>query len=169
LFIVNNFEKLCKLSILILDTRKSFCTKLLYTPRNQIIYGNMKGISAVIATILMLMITIALAGTAYLYITGIFTSRTGVVLSIEQSTCPTGGAVVTVRNDGTGVASNVLLTLTGPNGTTTGAGTCPAIATINAGTSNSTTCTGRTAGTGLYAITVSGGTSNTQGSIYCAS
>jgi len=35
----------------------------------------MKGISTVIATILMLMITIALAGTAYLYISGTFTQQ----------------------------------------------------------------------------------------------
>jgi flagellin-like protein len=34
----------------------------------------MKGVSAVIATILMLMIVIALAGTAYLYITGILSN-----------------------------------------------------------------------------------------------
>ena len=129
----------------------------------------MKGISGVIATILMLMITIALAGTAYLYITGVFTSRTGVVLSIEQALCPVGGAVITVRNDGTGVASNVAVTLTGPNGTTTGAGSCPDIFSINAGNSNHTTCTSRSAGTGLYAVTASSGSSSTQGSIYCAS
>jgi len=35
----------------------------------------MKGISAVVATVLLLVITIALAGTAYLYFNGVFTRQ----------------------------------------------------------------------------------------------
>jgi flagellin-like protein len=77
----------------------------------------MKGISTVVATILMLMITIALAGTAYMYITGVFTSKTGVVLSISSATCSISGssysASVLVRNDGTLNASSVSVTAPG--------------------------------------------------------
>jgi len=61
----------------------------------------MKGISTVIATILMLMITIALAGTAYLYISGVFTQQTQ-GLEIVDAFCVGGkDAVITIRNVGT--------------------------------------------------------------------
>jgi len=59
-----------------------------------------KGVSAVIATVLMLIITIALAGTAYMYITGVFT---GTVQEIEivDSFCEGGEVTITIRNIGT--------------------------------------------------------------------
>jgi flagellin-like protein len=132
----------------------------------------MKGISAVIATILMLMITIALAGTAYLYITGVFTSRTGVVLSIDgqSSTCKSnaGDITVYVKNDGTSVAGSVAIDLTYPNASTF---TCTnTISSINAGGSGSTTCSRDPSATsGLYGLRVYGGGSSATGSIYCAS
>ncbi len=59
----------------------------------------MKGVSAVIATILMLMITIALAGTAYMYITGVFTGKTAKTITIIDATCRAGTSyMVTVKN-----------------------------------------------------------------------
>ena len=61
----------------------------------------MKGISAVIAIILMLVITIALAGSAYMFISGIFTARTGKAISIVDAYCVDGTATITIRNDGT--------------------------------------------------------------------
>lgn len=61
----------------------------------------MKGVSTVIATILMLMITIALAGTAYLYISGTFATQTQ-GLELVDSFCSAGTtAVITLRNAGT--------------------------------------------------------------------
>lgn len=65
----------------------------------------MKGVSAIIATILMLIITIGLAGTAYVYISGVMTTRTAVTLSISDASC-TGIAVgdtmsIVTMNDGT--------------------------------------------------------------------
>ncbi len=56
----------------------------------------MKGMSAVIATILMLAITIALAGTAYLYISGILTGKISTSFSIIESSQDS----VTIMNDG---------------------------------------------------------------------
>jgi len=47
----------------------------------------MKGVSTVIATILMLMITIALAGVAYLYISGIMTGTASQQIKILDVTC----------------------------------------------------------------------------------
>lgn len=61
----------------------------------------MKGISTVIATILMLMITIALAGTAYLYISGAFTQQLQGLEALD-SFCSGGvQARISIRNVGT--------------------------------------------------------------------
>ena len=61
----------------------------------------MKGISTVIATILMLMITISLAGTAYLYISGAFTQQIQ-GLEVVDSFCSGGTAAkISFRNIGT--------------------------------------------------------------------
>jgi len=137
----------------------------------------MKGISTVIATILMLLITIALAGTAYLYINGIFSSRTSVVLSLDgQSTfCAgtvsgvPGNITVYVKNDGTTVAGTVNVDMTYPNGTIQPIACV--IPSIYAGTSNYTVCmrSGPGATGGLYYFRAVGGGSVATGTTYCAS
>jgi flagellin-like protein len=67
----------------------------------------MKGVSAVIATILMLMIVIALAGMAYMYLIGMFTSRTAKTIDITDAGCrplpggtvnPVNGYYVSIKN-----------------------------------------------------------------------
>lgn len=63
----------------------------------------MKGVSTVIATILMLIITIALAGMAYMYIAGVFTARTQGI-EVVDAYCVEGtvdNATLVVRNIGT--------------------------------------------------------------------
>jgi len=63
----------------------------------------MKGVSAVIATILMLIITIALAGMAYMYIAGVFTARTQGI-EVVDAYCVEGSpdqAHLLIRNIGT--------------------------------------------------------------------
>jgi len=60
-----------------------------------------KGISAIIATILLLMITIALAGTAYVYMSGMITGRTSKTISIADVSCVNGNITVVISNDGT--------------------------------------------------------------------
>lgn len=47
----------------------------------------MKGVSTVIATILMLMITIALAGIAYIYISGVMTGTASKQIKVLDVTC----------------------------------------------------------------------------------
>ncbi|MEM7821374.1 MAG: archaellin/type IV pilin N-terminal domain-containing protein [Candidatus Aenigmatarchaeota archaeon] len=59
-----------------------------------------KGVSAVIATILMLVITIALAGMAYMYISGVFTGATQGI-EIVDSYCTGGIVTIMIRNIGT--------------------------------------------------------------------
>lgn len=64
----------------------------------------MKGISAVIATILMLMITIALAGAAYFYISSVFTTQIQGIEIVDTTCTPgvgAGNVSVTLRNIGT--------------------------------------------------------------------
>ena len=127
----------------------------------------MKGVSDIVAMLLMLIITIGLAGLAYAYITGVFTTRTAVVLNIDSgsSSCPTTSTMtVYVRNDGTQTSGSVSVTATG--GTT--AVTCPNIAAIPAGGSGPSACTGRT-GAGYYQISAIAGGSIASGSIYCGS
>jgi len=62
----------------------------------------MKGVSAVIATILMLMIVIALAGMAYMYMIGMFTTRTARTIDISDAGCVAGqlpsGYYITIKN-----------------------------------------------------------------------
>jgi flagellin-like protein len=76
----------------------------------------MKGVSAIIATILMLVITIGLAGTAYVYISGMLTGKTATTISIIDYSCAAGTNVnvinLVISNDGTadipGAANGVL-------------------------------------------------------------
>jgi len=90
-----------------------------------------KGVSTVIATILMLIITIALAGMAYMYISGVFTTKTqGIEIVdayciesgqtaatlVECLAPPCDQARLTVRNIGTSAitTSGVTVTQTAP-------------------------------------------------------
>lgn len=68
----------------------------------------MKGISAIIATILLLLITIAMAGTAYMYISGMLTGKTEKIVSILSATCSQNGETLTIviSNDGASDAIN---------------------------------------------------------------
>jgi len=61
----------------------------------------MKGVSAIIATILMLVITIGLAGTAYVYISGMLTGKTAKTISLLDASCTGSNIVIVISNDGT--------------------------------------------------------------------
>lgn len=60
-----------------------------------------KGVSAIIATVLLLMITIALAGTAYIYMTGMIGGKTSKTISILDGSCSSNIISVVLSNDGT--------------------------------------------------------------------
>ena len=60
-----------------------------------------KGISAIIATIILLMITIALAGTAYIYMSGMIRGKTSKTISVLDASCTGGTITLIVSNDGT--------------------------------------------------------------------
>ncbi len=58
-----------------------------------------KGISEIIATILMLMITIGLAGTAFIYIQGVLVGRTQKQISFADASCSAPTTMyITVKN-----------------------------------------------------------------------
>lgn len=61
----------------------------------------MKGVSAIIATIILLLITIALAGTAYIYLSGMITGRTAKTISILDASCSGSTITIVLSNDGT--------------------------------------------------------------------
>ncbi len=128
----------------------------------------MKGVSTVIATLLMLIITIALAGLAYTYISGVFSARTAVVFDIIEATCPADYITVTVRNDGTSPSGQILVSATQPDGSSNG-GSCN-IASLNPGTSNSCDVNRpAAAAVGTYRIRVSAsGATPASGNAYCA-
>lgn len=134
----------------------------------------MKGISAVIATILMLMITIAMAGVAFMYIQGIFTQETAVKLELdENSRCaPDGTITVVLRNGGTSVvtADKISISGTASDGTPLGGiGLCGAAGLKLSAGGNATECTTRPTGGKLGSNTlVAVGPSNTaRGVVYC--
>jgi len=133
----------------------------------------MKGISAVIATILMLMITIAMAGVAYMYISGIFTQQTGTITDIDESatSCTSTTITVYVRNPGTIAFNKNLITVSGTNSAgaalTLGGACTPG--TLNAGGGAlpcGVTLTGATNGNNR--IVVSGPSNTATGSVYCS-
>lgn len=127
----------------------------------------MKGISAIIATILMLMITIALAGLAYTYIIGLWGGRTGVVLSIDPAgtSCVGDTIIVALRNDGNMDATGV--TVTAYNSTGEAAG--PAASIDVDGNSLNTGSINRDAGqpVGSYTLSATHPQSSATGTVTC--
>ena len=69
----------------------------------------MKGVSTIVATILIVMITVALGGAAYLYLSGILTGKISTAFSIIYSYNDS----VIIRNDGTDPINSVTATVDG--------------------------------------------------------
>ena len=101
-----------------------------------------KGISTVIATLLMLIITIALAGFAYTYLSGVLTAQTAKTVELIGAVdCITGTShILTVKNLGTSAitaASEISVTVDGSAATCTWSS-----ATLSSGGGISTCTTG---------------------------
>jgi flagellin-like protein len=77
----------------------------------------MKGVSTVIATVLMLVITIALAAMAYGVISGWFTGSTQGI-EVADSYCTTGTVTLVVKNFGSAAITSVQCLQTSPSGDT---------------------------------------------------
>jgi len=71
-----------------------------------------KGVSGIIATILLVMITIGLVGTAYIYFSGMVSGKTAKTISISDVSCNSSGYItVVISNDGTQDISDSDLTV----------------------------------------------------------
>ena len=130
-----------------------------------------KGVSAVIATILMLMITIAMAGLAYGFISGAFTSKTGVVIEIDASSTTCTGTTITVyvRNTGTLPTTANLISNSGTNsqGGTIAAATCGVVGTNLYAGGGAVACATLTGTAGTNTIVSSGPSNSVSGTVYC--
>ncbi len=77
----------------------------LYRRKSDLFLDNMKGISAIVATLLILIITIGLAGLAYSYISGVFTTKTKTISLVDAFCAPDENgdnvAHFVIRNEGT--------------------------------------------------------------------
>jgi flagellin-like protein len=132
----------------------------------------MKGVSTVIATLLMLVITISLAGLTYAYMSGLFSTQTSVILQVDAgaSTCnPTASQIIVyVNNVGTG--SGLVSALSGTTaGGAIGNNICTPTAgqTIAAGGSASFTCGGKTGTAGYYQVRANSSSVVATGTVYC--
>jgi flagellin-like protein len=139
----------------------------------------MKGISEVIATILMLMITLALAGSAYLFINNAFTQQTAVVLGIDEATCVGDVINLVIKNDGTSQTSAVTVKVVNPDGDEETTWACDSdpitagdqpIDSIGAGQTGACTITrAAEAEAGNYRLTITAaGARSVRGSANCA-
>lgn len=61
-----------------------------------------KGITPIVATVVLLLIAVAIAGAAYTYITGYWGGLTQKSLEATSATCTSAGMVINLRNSGTG-------------------------------------------------------------------
>jgi len=126
----------------------------------------MKGVSDVIAMLLMLVITIGLVGLAYSYISGVFTARTSVLLEIDGGSTfciNETHAQVGVKNYGTAKSGEVTIHIFNQTGHTTFAN----IPSIAAGQLEIKTMN-RPAGSGYFRIVASTTGASTSGTLYCA-
>lgn len=132
----------------------------------------MKGISTVIAVILMLMITIALVTVASGFIFGIFRARAAVVLSeAAAGYCASGVAVNAltyyVRNDGTDT-SGTLAWANHPGNPNAITGCTFSPTTLSPGAISTVNCSRAAAGTGYWRAIISApGAAAITVSVYC--
>ncbi len=87
---------------------------MFFFSEKKLIIEKMKGVSDIIATILMLVITIGMAGTAYVYISGMLTGKTASTISLIDYSCSNTSVRVinlVVSNDGTTTIASGAMTI----------------------------------------------------------
>jgi hypothetical protein len=133
----------------------------------------MRGVSDVIAMLLMLVITVGLVGLAYSYISGIFSSRTSVILVQEsKGECVAGATfsslIFWIRNDGSQRATNLFWQNVPTNPSTVTACSFDSQA-IDPGRFVTVNCTRNNTISGYYKVRIgAAGTSPTTATIYCS-
>lgn len=132
----------------------------------------MKGVSTIIATLMILVIVLALGGLAYTFISGTTTQRIAVILEVDASItqCDATTDVITigVRNSGTSSLplSSVIITGANSTGGVIPSVSCSATGTLAAG--GRATCGNTVTGSdGNNNIIVSAGGSSASGVVFC--
>jgi len=121
----------------------------------------MKGISTIIATIIMVVITIGLISVAYLYMSGLIISTTATNIQLSDAYCNTTHIIYLIRNIGTASISSLTFYVNGAPTTVT----CNPILPMGPG--NSTTCLHIVTTVGIKQIRVVGPSNAAPGTISC--
>ena len=128
-----------------------------------------KGISTIIATIIMVVITIGLISVAYLYMSGLIISTTATNIQLSDAYCNTTHIIYLIRNIGTSGITSLTFYMDGAQKTDTNSGLkCnPDVTTTSPlGPSNSTSCF-HNATKGIHQIRVVGPSNAAPGTISC--
>jgi FlaG/FlaF family flagellin (archaellin) len=135
---------------------------------------DMKAVSTIMATILMLVITIALAAVAFAYMSGLLIAKTAVVLEVSgEPVCRAGATTnaITIWVINRGTSTSGALTwadVPGNPNAITGCNTNPS--TLAAGDVGTITCSRAAAGAGYWGVRIGApGISPITASVYCAS
>jgi FlaG/FlaF family flagellin (archaellin) len=129
----------------------------------------MKGVSTILATLLMIIITVALGGVIYAYLSGAIESEQAVVLNVDNIECAGNTITLEVRNQGTSPSGAITASVRDPSGATIAATCNPAISTINAGGTATCTIT-KTGPAGNYRVTLSAASGKSiRPTVFCAS
>jgi len=125
----------------------------------------MKGISTIIATIMMVVITIGLVSVAYLYMSGLITSRTTQNIQLVDAFCRNNKLNILIKNIGTTSINSGSISFIVKGSAQ--AMSCDTPATFTAG--NSTMCVNTTvvAGPGPNEIRVIGPSNAVGGTVNC--
>jgi hypothetical protein len=129
----------------------------------------MKGISTIIATIIMVVITIGLISVAYLYMSGLITGTTATNIQLADAYCNSTAIIYLIRNIGTSGITSLTFYMDGTQKTSANSAlSCtPEVSTSSPlGASNSTSCV-HTASKGIHQIRVVGPSNAAPGTVDC--
>jgi FlaG/FlaF family flagellin (archaellin) len=128
----------------------------------------MKGVSTIIATIIMVVITLGLISVAYLYMAGLITGTTATNIQLADAYCNGTHIIYLIKNIGTASVSSLTFYVDGAHiGTVppnTGSLSCTPELPIGAG--NSTSCIHSTTA-GIHNIRVVGPSNVGMGTVDC--
>ena len=125
----------------------------------------MKGISTIIATILMVVITIGLVSVAYLYMSGLITGATAQNIALMDAYCSSNTIYTLIRNDGTiSITMNTVKFYLGGTSYTANPA-CTGVNTLAAGAT--LTCNVVAGSIGFYELRVVGPSNAVGGTVEC--
>jgi len=128
----------------------------------------MKGISTIIATIIMVVITIGLISVAYLYMSGLITGATAQNIALMDAYCDAGTDTIysLIKNDGTAsITMNTVKFYLGGTSYTANPAACTGVSTLAAGAT--LTCNVVAGANGFYDLRIVGPSNAVGGTVEC--